>query len=347
MKLSAYLLMVALAGPASGRSWTNSEGKVIEADLVRVDGDRVVLVMKGKEYAIPLASLSDEDQKFARKEAVRIEKERLEAERKFMGQELVPGQVRTFEFALSAENRKLAGTRPKGWGDSFAERYSGKWIKEMAATPEVDAIRVFLGVPEGFDPTKGCPIFVQWTTSDRKSNVAGADAYWNTCNRKGWMLVSVDGAPDPKALWTNSVFLAGMKEFFEQLHAKYPGSEQWTVATGGFSGGSKICQWMGGLMTGLEGVEVKGYWIGGCNEARFDYAAADLDVGKKAYRGAKAYISSGGSDRLVSEGNRETVESGCKEAGFATVRSEVYEGGHSISQEQFAEALDWFLEGNP
>ncbi|MFC7336956.1 hypothetical protein ACFQY0_07185 [Haloferula chungangensis] len=344
MKSLLVLILPLLMNPVFGRSWTNTEGRVIEADLIGVKGDKVVLSMKGKEYEIPLASLSEEDQTFAQEEVDRLEKERLESAKKFMGQELVPGQTITFEFPLSPENQELAKNRPKGWKDSFAGRYGGDWIKKLGEPRELSTINVYLGVPKNFDPVKGCPVFVQWTTSDRQSNVAGAKSYWDTCNEKGWMLVSVDGAPDSKALWTNAVFLAGIKEFFEQLHAKYPGSEQWTIATGGFSGGSKICQWMGGLMSGLEGVDVKGYWIGGCNEARFDYAAEDLDVSKKAYRSAKAYISSGESDRLVNKGHRDEVEKGCKEGGFAEVRSEVYSGGHSISQEQFAEALDWFLE---
>ena len=86
------------------------------------------------------------------------------------------------------------------------------------------------------------------------------------------------------------------------------------------------------------------YWTGGCNEVFLTCAADDLGVGKKEYRGAKAYISSGEKDELVSAQHRETVEKRCKGGGFAEVRSEVYEGGHSISREQFAEALDWFLE---
>lgn len=326
------------------RSWTNQGGKTIEADFMKLDGENVVLLMKGKEYRIPIASLSEKDQAFASQEAERLTKEQAETARKFMGQELVPGQLHEFDFDLSEENRKIAGTTPKGWKNSFAERYSGPWIKDIAKTHELEKIRVLLGVPGNFDPSKGCPVFVQWTTSDGKSNVMGGKGYWKTCLEKGWMLVSVDGAPDSKALWANTVFLAGIKEFFEQLHAKYPGSEQWKVATGGFSGGSKICQWMGALMNDLEGVSVTGYWLGGCNEARFDYAMEDLNIKKTAYRNAKAYISSGEKDGLVKPDSRKALEDGCKEAGFGEVRSEIYDGGHSISHQQLAEALDWFLQ---
>lgn len=43
-------------------SWTNSDGKVIKATLMRVDGDKAVLRMNGKEFPYPIASLSAESQ---------------------------------------------------------------------------------------------------------------------------------------------------------------------------------------------------------------------------------------------------------------------------------------------
>ncbi len=326
------------------RTWTNQSGKTIEADFVKLDGEQVVVRMKGKEYKLPLATLSEGDQTFAKAESERLIKEQAATARLFMGQELVPGQLHEFEFALSDENRKIAGNVPKGWKNSFSARYSGAWIKEIGATHDLQKIRVLLGVPENFDPAKGCPVFVQWASGDGKSHIGAGKEYWNTCREKGWMLVSIDGAPDSAAAWTNTAFLAGIKEFFEQLHAKYPASPQWKVATGGFSGGAKLAQWMGALMDDLEGVEVTGYWLGGCNEALFVYAMEDLNVKKSAYRKAKAYISTGDKDELVNADYREKVEKGCKDAGFDVVRPESYDGVHAISHPQLAEALDWFLE---
>ncbi len=44
-------------------TWTNSEGQEITAKLVRVDGDKAVLIMKnGKSYNYPVAKLSAESQ---------------------------------------------------------------------------------------------------------------------------------------------------------------------------------------------------------------------------------------------------------------------------------------------
>jgi hypothetical protein len=53
----------------SARTWTNSDGRAIEADLVKLDGVEVVLQKDGKEYRVPLESLSEEDQRFAKEES--------------------------------------------------------------------------------------------------------------------------------------------------------------------------------------------------------------------------------------------------------------------------------------
>jgi hypothetical protein len=61
--LSATTL-VGLAGET--REWTNSAGKTITAELISLDGDTITLKMEnGREYPIPLSSLSADDQAFA------------------------------------------------------------------------------------------------------------------------------------------------------------------------------------------------------------------------------------------------------------------------------------------
>ncbi len=71
MKASAALFSSAflLLGCAGGiwgaeRDWTNSTGKMIRAELVEVQGDKAVLRMGGKDFPVPVASLSPEDRQF-------------------------------------------------------------------------------------------------------------------------------------------------------------------------------------------------------------------------------------------------------------------------------------------
>ena len=50
------------------RDWTNSAGKTITAEMTALSGDDISLKMtNGREYTIPLSSLSEKDQNFARK----------------------------------------------------------------------------------------------------------------------------------------------------------------------------------------------------------------------------------------------------------------------------------------
>ena len=69
--IAAALIAVGNA-PALARPWTNRAGKTIEADFVRLDGDKVVLLVGGKETPVALDQLSDADQKFAREQAAAI-----------------------------------------------------------------------------------------------------------------------------------------------------------------------------------------------------------------------------------------------------------------------------------
>ncbi len=63
------LICAASLSAANARTWTNQAGKTIEADFVSLKGDTLVLKgANGKTYEIPLASLSEADQTFAREQ---------------------------------------------------------------------------------------------------------------------------------------------------------------------------------------------------------------------------------------------------------------------------------------
>lgn len=64
-----FTLVAAAAAPVLARPWTNRAGKTIEADFVRLEGDKVVLLVGGKETFVALDQLSDADQQFAREQA--------------------------------------------------------------------------------------------------------------------------------------------------------------------------------------------------------------------------------------------------------------------------------------
>ena len=73
------------SGHSDARTWTNTQGKTIEAEWIRTEGNKVVVKLpNGKSSRIPLQSLSREDQDFAAammksgKDGQRTEKKKME-----------------------------------------------------------------------------------------------------------------------------------------------------------------------------------------------------------------------------------------------------------------------------
>lgn len=64
-----FALFCLAVAAAHGRTWTDSSGRIIEADFVRVDGTDVVLLKDGREVRVPLTRLTAADQQFARDQA--------------------------------------------------------------------------------------------------------------------------------------------------------------------------------------------------------------------------------------------------------------------------------------
>lgn len=102
------IFVVALAAwalgqsPLTARTFTNSAGRQIEAEVVEVEGETVVLKMNGKNYPVPIATLSQEDRDYLA--AWKKEKEAPSAEKKTAGtignfEGLVPGE---WPVAISA-----------------------------------------------------------------------------------------------------------------------------------------------------------------------------------------------------------------------------------------------------
>jgi hypothetical protein len=68
MKTHAPLILIVslVATLAQARTWKAADGRTLEAEKWRVDGDRIHFVIQGKELAYEIAKLSAEDQAFVR-----------------------------------------------------------------------------------------------------------------------------------------------------------------------------------------------------------------------------------------------------------------------------------------
>lgn len=118
----ALLLFFTIALPCSAvaelRSWTNAEGKTIEADLVSLEGEDITLKMEnGRTYTFPLESLSAADQEFAK--AWQAEKQAIADAPKPKTEPLmaIPGKV-LYQDSL----QKV----PDGWRMSHGEWTAGE-----------------------------------------------------------------------------------------------------------------------------------------------------------------------------------------------------------------------------
>lgn len=59
-----FLAVAAVEARAESRTWTNAEGRKIEAELIEVSSGNAVLNMKGRNFTVPVGSLSPDDQEF-------------------------------------------------------------------------------------------------------------------------------------------------------------------------------------------------------------------------------------------------------------------------------------------
>ena len=67
IKLVIMTLIVISSGVlcfAQERTWTSDEGKKLVGELLREDGEAVVLKVGGKEFKVPLTKLSTEDREW-------------------------------------------------------------------------------------------------------------------------------------------------------------------------------------------------------------------------------------------------------------------------------------------
>ena len=114
------LLFVATLATASARTWTNQNGKTIEAEFVALNGETLVLKGdQGKTYEIPLASLSEADQSFAKEQATASAPTSTETPSVF--KELIEGKLvavagkRVSKFEMAAEPQYYAFYFSASW----------------------------------------------------------------------------------------------------------------------------------------------------------------------------------------------------------------------------------------
>lgn len=349
--LSHGLLFAIFLGAAARaedtRSWTDVDGRVIQAKMLRLDFDKVRVLFNGKEVSIPLSRLSAADRKYA--------------------EEWVPGDGTSGDTSGGTPDdspEPAAGGGAKAAGSSsfdgkelvtggkinlyeydYTEEYVANVKKKFKA--EDTGYRIAVAVPSGFDPARPQKVFIAMAPGNNAGQVAAGNTaalrgFAGKGVEAGWVCVAYDSNLGLANVHNGAYVLA-----IEKLREVWPGFAGWTIATGGSSGGAKGSLSNACLLTSKE-IPVRGVFLAGCNSAaNMTWGCDTYKVRKADVREMRVFISTGKKDNLVSRGQVESVIATLREEGVRTIRDESFEGGHEMNREHFVQALEWFAQDTP
>lgn len=325
MKSTAMVfVLLVMSHIAMGRTWTDLVGRTIEADLVQVKGDTVILRRDGREASMKIRSLSPEDREF------------IENWKKTGGKSTAvaaPANV-----TLHGQLLKKGGTM-----NLIEKPFSAEMLKELSQDDdEQDTLKLAISVPDDFNPAVPQKVFVVVTAVNNDNekamgNIGKFGMYGDTCTQLGWVCIAIDsniGDPDGDC---------AMVEAFRLLNEEWPGIKSSTFATGGFSGGAKGC-WFQACWLLKNKYNVTGVFMGGCNE---DYSVKyrdEFNLSGSRIRKVHGYVSTGRTDSIANMDHFEKLLKSLKSNGVREQRSAVHDGGHAFYKPHFEEALKWFSE---
>lgn len=320
--VAAVLLALLLSCPfASARAWKNDAGQTIEAELTAVRGDSAVLDKAGKEFIVPIAKLSPDDQAFIKEwqanppapKPLRLT---------FAGQPLeTGGKVNVYEFD-----------------------YSPAQLKELKSKyrSEETKFRISIVTPANFDPAKPQRVFMPSSATNSPEEAKAGNAkvigqYAKACLDNGWVCLTTDS---DLGITNNFVSL---ESGFEKLGREWPGFRRWEFASGGFSGGGKGCYYIIAQLIKTDH-RVIGAFVGASNE---DWSAKTREYMKapvSGYRSVNAFLSVGKKDTLATPEICGKMEESMKAGGIGATRLELFDGGHELHKPHIDVALKWFAE---
>ena len=336
--LTGLSLLAALLLPtaATARIWTDTTGKKIEAEIVSVEGDQVVLKFKGKDVKLPLGRLSDEDRKF-------VEEWQKTQSPDATTPTTAPSEIKLCGTTLSAGGGATTVLTPLA--PEVLKAYSKARTKPTQA-------KINIALPAGFDPAK--PQFVLFVCcpvnneTDRKNgNTGGMGEYVENAIKAGWVVIAADTDlghpffhPDDRSEGGDFAF---HKHIVALMAKDWPASKTWKYAAGGFSGGAKLAFSRAAQL--LEcGLDVTGLFLAGCNEDRTSQAREETGVRKSALKKVRVFISNGKQDDVSTPEKAEIIQKSIEGNGYGEVILDYFEGPHTIGQASYAKALEWFKQ---
>jgi hypothetical protein len=325
------LLFVLLANPVlMARSWTDKDGRVIEAEIVSADVDKVIVNKGGKEFKLPLDRLSEGDQEFV--------KNWLEEQGDEEAEEKKPDEV----VQGGAAGGLIFDGKPLvvgGKTNLYEYDYSELQLKNSNKFKgKSKGYKIAMAVPAGFDPAKPQKVFIVCTAENNAQqilagNVGMMSFFAKQCVESGWVCLAYDTNIGREN--QDSDLMAA----FLKINSIWPEFKGWSFAVGGFSGGAKACFTPCAYLLKND-YNVTGAFLAGCNYDTSGENQARYRVSKSAFKTVKVFLGNPASKAEYAP----PVAASLKKNGMTNVRSEVHKGGSSLDYEQFKIGLKWFAE---
>lgn len=318
------------------RQWRYANGRTtFEADFVRMDGPVAVFQSGGEESRHPFRLLSPTDQH----------------------------HIRTLAQSGATESvsQDAGSTAPGSRGPVFGGQPLKEGEEIIVELPVTDTgmlrilrdcydkestkARALIAVPPGFDPLKKKHpvLIVSCTTDGDASSVDAAKAYLADALGRGFVVLAVNGEFGKPKNDSTTFRWTLVQATLDAMHAQWPDSKSWPVATGGISGGGGYASHQA-IMLVQGKYRVIGMFLSVSGWNPTNFAAELRRAPSRTMLRVPIFQSAGETDTIataeITDGARRAVE----REGFKNVRHEKFPGGHELHHPHLLAALDWFLE---
>ncbi len=357
MKIFVTLAFLILVVPGQARTWTDIQGRTLEADMLTADtGSVMVLMTSGRQFKLPLSKLSQQDQDYVKKWL-----EAKAAEKKENGNDFTP--------APSADNHSdqrnrgggnVGGNQPKpraqagqmifdgqplitgGKVNKYEYDYSEEDLEKAKKKFKSDdtGYKIAIAVPHDFDPAGPMKVFIPSTAVNneaqgRSGNFGVVGFYAKKCAENGWVCIAEDTNLGRKN--HNMDFV----RMLSKLREEWPGFKNVEFAVGGFSGGGKACWWDAAYLI-REDYKVIGAMLSGVNADLSMAARKDFKAPKGPYKDIRAHLSNGRWDELADGSKQDIMEKSLNKNGMRKIKKTFHDGKHNLEVNQIPIALEFF-----
>ena len=291
------------------RKFTNTDGVVIEARMVAVKGQEVVLNWKGQEVEVPLAKLSDADRKWVEEwQKAAMKPDGAVDGGKGLAEPGAPdpraGQTLTYEFP--------------------------DLIKDMAGNPAKFSVKV----PADYSADKPVPLFIFLAGANGSTSPGGASGL-----TRGDFLCAGLPYPDDGRNPAQNNMVGSFDEVWDywkvmlaKLDEEFPNIDKRLRMIGGFSNGGHAID---GCLKEQEFADYFNAFI------LIDGGGA-LGRSYRSNRGEHCWVAWG--ENSPNAANSEEVASRARRSGMEVVKSEMEGVGHAFPAEEKKRVTEWIYD---